>query len=277
MNKIVGVDVGGTKMLMIGNGRIEKKVPTGKSFSKADLKYELDSFVSGLPFIPDALGIALPGLVENAKTLMTSDVLPQISGIDIEYLRQEHCLIYLINDVKAALIEETSDLSEKDIAVVIMVGTGIALGIRVGGELVNGYNGWAGELGSIPIPTPDGVQKLDEVASGASILVKAQTDAATLIRKLEKDDPEMKGIVCSAGEYLGLGIATVINILNPNIISLGGGALKYKYFYESAVESAKKFALPELWAECKIGRVRRIDHVVVLGAQRYAEKMMRNG
>lgn len=59
MNQYIGVDIGGTKMYMLGehDGKyIEKKVPTGFGVTKEFIKKEIDDFVMSLPFIPKVLG-----------------------------------------------------------------------------------------------------------------------------------------------------------------------------------------------------------------------------
>jgi glucokinase len=45
-------------------------------------------------------------------------------------------------------------------------------------------------------------------------------------------------IIKTAGEYLGLGMATVINILNPELIIIGGGTIHYAGYQQAALESA---------------------------------------
>lgn len=269
----IGIDIGGTKMVMLAEykgEKISKIVSTGAEYTPSDIKKEIKTFVHNLPFTPDCMGIAVPGLVENEKTVVVSDVLPKISGMDTNFLRIDHYPVYMINDVKAALIHESSFLDENTAIVVIMVGTGIAIGIKQNGQFVNGCKGWAGELGSIPIPTINGVKKLDELASGASILTKAKVDANTLHKQLEDGDEATKRIIQSAGEYLGIAIATLIHLLNPEKIVLGGGTLQYKGYFESALQVAQTFTLPELWDVCTIQKSNEAKYMVAQGARHFA-------
>jgi len=223
MNPIVGVDIGGTKMLMvteIDGQYIEKRISTGINFTKYNVKNELENFISQLPFVPGGIGIAIPGLVKDSDVVEISDVLPKIKGMNTEFLKLGDLPVYFINDVKTALVHESQLFNEKSMIVVIMVGTGIGMAIKEKGQFITGCKDWAGEFGSIPIQTPNGVQKLDELASGASILEKARTNPTVLMQQLEAGNKDINKIIHLAGEYLGLGIATIINMLNPEIITL---------------------------------------------------------
>ena len=272
MNSI-GIDIGGTKMVMFTEykgEKISKIIATGAEYTPTDIKKELKTFVQNVPFTPDCIGIAVPGLVENEETVVLSDVLPKISGMNTDFLQVDNCPVYMINDVKAALIHESSFVDKDAAIVVIMVGTGIAIGMKQNGQFINGCKGWAGELGSIPIPTIDGVKKLDELASGASILAKANMDANTLHKQLKEGEETARRVIQTAGEYLGIGIATIIHLLNPEKIVLGGGTIQYKGYYESALQIAQKFTLPELWNVCTIQESNEATYMVARGARLFA-------
>ncbi|MEV9641786.1 ROK family protein [Mammaliicoccus sciuri] len=267
----LGVDIGGTKMLLVveyQGEKISKIVPTGKMYTADEILREINEFVNQLPFTINSIGVAVPGLVEQNQKIVISDVLPNIAGMDTDFLNINNIPVYLINDVKAALIQETV-LNEKVDTVVIMIGTGIAAGINQGGQFVEGCKGWAGELGSIPISTMDGIKKLDELASGASIIAQAKTDAETLYKNLEQNDASAHELVRTAGGYLGLAIATVINLLNPQRIILGGGTIQYEGYFESAINVAKENTLPELWEVCTIRKSEDAKYMVAQGAMKF--------
>lgn len=273
MSRAIGVDLGGTKMLIFAevDGRpISHTVPTGRSCTPADLKRELASFVERLPFQPDAIGMAIPGLVESANRVVISNVLPLIAGMEADQIRPTAAPIYFLNDVKAALVEESSALHQPTIAV-IMVGTGIGMGMMANGHFLNGCKGWAGELGSIPVATPGGVKTLDQVASGAGLIDTLQVDAPTIRQRLAAGDEATRRAVREAGTYFGLGLATVLQILNPQEIVLGGGTLGYDGHLEAALAAAQAHSLPDLWAASTIRPSQDPVHMVARGARRFAE------
>ncbi|MET3574446.1 ROK family protein [Bhargavaea ullalensis] len=268
-----GIDIGGTKMLMLAEcegKRISKTVPTGARCTPEKIREAIDAFVGELPDSVGRLGIAIPGLVENADTVVVSDVLPLIAGMDAGFLKSGHS-VHLLNDVKAALLHETAGDERTDTAV-IMAGTGIAMGMKQNGQVITGCRGWAGELGSMPIPTSQGVRTLDELAGGAGILNSADMDAGTLLQQLKEGDEAAKAVVRSAGEYFGLALSTVIHLLNPEKIILGGGTIRYDGYLQAAVRTAQANTLPELWEACTIRKAQEAQHMVALGAMRFAEQ-----
>lgn len=75
--------------------------------------------------------------------------------------------------------------------------------------------------------------------------------------------------VREAGRALGLGLATLVNLLNPQLLVLGGGALELPGYREAALESAERYTLPDSWRVCT---VRPGAAVVALGAAREATR-----
>lgn len=130
----------------------------------------------------------------------------------------------------------------------ITISTGLGGGIIIDGRLYRGANGGAGEFGHMVI-SPDGAQCgcgrrgcLEALASGTAM----EREAAELILRgngrgilacsvngqigvkeigiaARKGDPEAKDLINQAGQYLGTGIANLVNVFNPEIVVLGGG------------------------------------------------------
>ena len=72
----------------------------------------------------------------------------------------------------------------------------------------------------------------------------------------------------AAGEALGLGLATVINLLNPSLLALGGGALELPGYLAGALHAAERHSLSDLWRACEVRRVREGELTAALGALR---------
>jgi glucokinase len=267
----VGIDIGGTKMLLIATDdkcdRIERcdRFATGQDFTPVQAEAMIAEFVGSLPQPPASVGIAVPGLVDGTSgRVIACDVLPQIVGwlptVKIDRLR-------IVNDAEAALIKTIACSDSTATTVVIMVGTGIGASLYVNGDVLRGAKGWAGELGSIPIGTENnGVTTLDRSASGAAILARFGGDAETLIEAIEDRDAAALKIVSDAGWALGLGIATVINIFNPDLIVLAGGTLAWSGYVEAASSSAAQLSLPDLWMATKLQISPHGSNLVALGA-----------
>ena len=269
----VGIDLGGTKLLMVAGveGQREvKHLPTGIEFDRDALHSALKEFLAGLPARPGSIGIAIPGLVSEQGRVIACDVLPKIEGLEAAAFAYAGCPVRLINDAEAALVEESSALHPQATSAILMVGTGIGMAFKMNGSICRGSRGWAGELGKIPLSTQAGVQTLDDLASGAGILARLGGSPETTTRRLYAGDVEAVRVIQEAGFALGLGLASVINLLNPERVILGGGTLNYPGYYPAAITCAEQYAMPDLWKACELRRPRDEKLVAALGAQRYA-------
>jgi glucokinase len=89
-----------------------------------------------------------------------------------------------------------------------------------------------------------------------------------LISLVQEGNSNALKVISEAGHFLGIGIATVINIFNPSLIILAGGTLRWSGYFEAALQSTKAFSLPELWANCQVQQSDRGGDLVALGAIR---------
>ncbi len=270
MNTTIGVDLGGTKLLMV-SGEKRVRVATGECFSAANVEQNIRDFIKGLNDTPKAIGIAIPGLVDCTGCIKVCDVLPRIEGWNpIETLADLDCFIKVTNDVNAALAEEFHNAEPGLNAGIIMVGTGVGASFLVNGISLVGAKGWAGELGYMPISINGQVKRLDELAGGAFIAQQVGLESESLALSAQENDALVLAAIWEGGFALGLGLAAVINLLNPSKIALGGGTFSLPGYEEAAYAAAKQFSLPKLWQACTLTKVRMGDAVVALGAQRIA-------
>lgn len=269
----IGIDLGGTKLLLLC-GDIEEVCVTGISFTPDELLLQLEFFITRHALTPTCIGLAVPGLVENDGCIAACDVLPAFKGWQARYALQKFCAsVAVLNDVKAAMLEEMQDVPENTTGGVIMVGTAIGAAFMVHGQPLLGASGWAGELGYLPIQCRDAqVKRLDEVAGGAAIARRCGVMPAMLAQRAKAGDPAILHAIEQAGEAFGLGIATVINLLNPSVLSVGGGTSQLPGYWEAALATAKQHALPELWRDCSLIRVKAGSRVVAFGAIRAADR-----
>jgi glucokinase len=263
----VGIDIGGTKMLAIARDseiQARSQITTCRDFSAADAEAEIDRFIQTLSTPPRSIGIAIPGLVDRQGTVIACDVLPQLVGWQPSLAFSAICPIDVLNDAEAALRQVVSDLKPQTVAAVVMVGTGIGAAIYVNGMVLQGANGWAGELGSIPMGIEG--KTLDAQASGAAILQQLGIDVDRLSTLIVAKDRSVIRAIEQAGSVLGMGLATLINLLNPESIVLAGGTLRWQGYLEAAIRSAERYSLPDLWAGCQVQPSPHGGDLVALGA-----------
>ena len=263
----LGIDLGGTKVLLVA-GKIQYKAHTGKTFTPARLKSLLKEFILTNQLLPTTIGIAIPGLIQENKVI-ASDVLPEFIGWypsldwdDMPYT------FGLSNDVKAALYGEFPNIAPEFCGGIIMVGTAIGAAFVSNGQEILGTQGWAGELGYFPIPTVNGVKRLDELSGGQFLADKLGLNPVEMVKKALDGEPNVLQEITIAGQYLGLAIAGLLNLLNPSQIAVGGGTLGLPGYWDAMIKIAKENTIPSFWKEGILCKVQSGQQVAALGAVR---------
>jgi glucokinase len=274
-SQAVGIDIGGTKLLILA-GAHRVRVPTGPEADGATLEAAIRAELARLALRPSLLGIAIPGLVDADGRVEMSGVLPRLAGWrPAEALADLGCRVHALNDAEAALVEEAHALPPGATAGIVMAGTAIGAAFRVEGVPLRGARGWAGELGFMPLATADGVKRLDDLAGGRFIAARLGTDGAGLQQRAQQGDAAALAAIREGGAALGLALAGLVNLLNPHLLVLGGGTMSLPG-YESALRDAvARYALPPLLASCELRRAAGGPSVVALGALRAAALSVR--
>ena len=204
----------------------------------------------------EGIGFDFPGQVD-CKTGVVK-LAPNIPGwvnVPIAQMIEEefHIPTRIDNDVRCAALGELKFGAGKGCEnfVCITVGTGIGSGLVINGKVVRGASNAAGEIGHIKLQMTNGpicgcgdTGCLEAFASGPSIVAMAQDyikgGKSTKFREMaaaegseitpymvakaaEEGDPVAKRIFEIVGEYIGIGLTSVINLLNPEKVIIGGG------------------------------------------------------
>lgn len=264
---MMGVDLGGTKLLMVCGDEMQR-VETGPSFSPEDLETNIREFIAKLRTPPTAIGIAVPGLVQAGR-VVSCDVLPKMTGwCAITRLADIGCRIIVVNDVKAALAEEMQNAPPGMTAGIIMVGTAVGAAFITEGKNLSGASGWAGELGYMPVCLGGEFKRLDELAGGSFMAARRKASDKEFVRLAGARDAAALDIIREGGLALGVALATVINLLNPARLALGGGAMSLPGYWDAAQDTAARYSIPELWGACRLYRIRDDPAITARGAIR---------
>lgn len=266
----IGIDLGGTKMLLLG-GDAEERSETGPGFSPATLEARLRAFLARHDLSISGIGIAVPGLVDLSGRISACDVLPRLAGWSAQAAFADlGGKIAVANDVKAALAEEMHDAAPGATVGVVMAGTAIGAAFITEGRPLLGASGWAGELGYMPVFIDGEVKRLDELAGGSFIAASLGISSAELARRATARDAAALQAIRKGGFALGIGLASVINLLNPSRLAVGGGALSLPGYWEAARDATARHSIPEISHACRLYRVRAGARVAALGAIRLA-------
>ncbi|KRF01582.1 ROK family transcriptional regulator [Nocardioides sp. Soil777] len=186
-----------------------------------------------------AIGIGLPGPVEHSTGRpINPPIMPGWDRYDVPGFLQKHFAVPVLidNDVNImALGERQTHLSDVDDLVLVKVATGIGGGIVSGGRLQRGAQGTAGDLGHVHVAGHDDVRCrcgnlgcLEAVAAGpalAGILTSRGVPATTgqdVVDLVRAGDPDAIDVVRQAGRDIGGVVATMVNVINPSVVVIGG-------------------------------------------------------
>jgi glucokinase len=201
----------------------------------------------------EGIGFGFPGQIDCQKGIVR--LAPNVPGwVDVpiaEMIEKEFGIPTRVdNDVRCAALGELNygaGVGCQNL-ICITVGTGIGSGLIINGKLVRGASNAAGELGHIKLQMQDGplcgcgdYGCLEAFASGPAIVAMAEDyikgGKSTKYRELgsteitpyivaeaaKQGDPVAKRIFTIIGEYIGVGLASAVNLLNPEKIIIGGG------------------------------------------------------
>jgi glucokinase len=260
---VVGVDVGGTKMLAVRldpDGRVTADpVQTASPRDGAGLVEEAAASVRRLTDAAPtgAVGIGVPGLVDASGTVRFAPHLPGLAGTPLSEAVGKALpgwSVWIGNDATAACWAEHARgvAYGSDEVVMVTLGTGIGGGMISGGELIEGFNGYAGEFGHMVVdphgpPCPCGKQGCWERFASGSGLGRLGREMAVanggpgVVDRAGGDPDLVRGehitAAAAAGDafalevmdrfgwWVALGLANLANALDPELIVVGGGLI----------------------------------------------------
>ncbi|MCM4155745.1 ROK family protein [Gramella sp. AN32] len=277
-------------------------IPISKDLSAIDSIYKFaeelieDSKIDRKKLM--GIGINMPGLVDSEEgrnhTYFKTD--PKSPPLQ-ELLREKFgSPVFIQNDVKsAALAEYRFGLAQgkKDV-LVISLDWGIGLGILMNGKLLTGTKGFAGEMGHIPLINEGalcycGKQGcLETVGSGIALAKMAkeglQSGQDSLLNQLSdqeldkivpqlvidaanKGDQYAINILYKTGLNLGKGIGILIQLLNPELIILGGKIAKAKEYITTPItQSINEYCMEQLREHAQVALSTLGEDVDILGS-----------
>ncbi len=246
-----------------------------------------------------AVGVGAPGPLNVTKGVVVAPPnLPGWDRVPLKRLIEEGLGIatFLENDANAAALGEHRFGAGRGVEhmIYVTVSTGIGGGLILDGELYHGDSGMAGEIGHITIlpygplcgcgnrgclealasGTAIARQARERVAHGVSTRIAdlAEGDPERITAKLvadaaEQGDVEAQEILDEAMYYLGIGMANLVNLFNPQMIVIGGGLAKIgEPLFESVRRAIERRAFRAQAQAVRIVRAALEDKVGVLGA-----------
>jgi fructokinase len=265
----LGIDLGGTKIAAIvlgpeGDVVWQTRVATPRHDYAATLDALVRIVAAGDAAVggPCSVGVGMPGaispatgLVKNANSTWLNQR-PFHPDLQARLGRPVRCA----NDANCLAMSEAADGAAVGAAVVfgVIVGTGVGGGIVVNRRVITGANAIAGEWGHNPLPWPEAVELpgpvcycgrhgcLETWLSGPGLAGDYHRRTGAALRAEEVVEHAAAGEAAATGTLddwmrrLARGLASVINLLDPDVIVMGGGLSEIDGVYER---------VPELWRQ----------------------------
>lgn len=212
----------------------------------------------------ESVGVAVPALIAaDGSRVAFSSHIAEFSGLDLasEITRATGLRAVLENDANAAAHGEYhlgAGQGSRNIFY-LTLGAGVGGSLILDGTIWRGAGGFAGEFGYIPINS-EGV-RIEEVASSANIIRRARSrihqDSTSSLVDLDENQLKISDIVAAAeaeddfaklmlertGNYVGIGVAIIINVLNVEKIVIGGEIMGGKHtILDAIISRAREFS-----------------------------------
>jgi glucokinase len=246
-----------------------------------------------------ASSVAVPGTVDvEAGVVVKAPNVPCLDGFRLAAALESelHLPATVENDANAAAVGEMWQGAAREVKTIICItlGTGLGGGIILDGQLWRGVDNSAAEIGHMGVDPFGGVactcgsRGCLEVYASATAIVRMTREARprypnsiihtsedltaekVYLAGLEGDELAVE-VFRRMGVYLGIGLANLINILNPRMIVIGGGVVNgWDLFAKHALQQVAERAFPLPAARVQIKRAECGDDAGLLGAARLA-------
>ncbi|WP_079477993.1 ROK family protein [Halobacillus salinus] len=245
----IGIDLGGTNVRVASvtdNGEVEEMMQEATEAEQGS-RYTIEKMIRMVESISEGkqiegIGIGAPGPLDPARGVILDP--PNLPGWDevpiVKHFADHFDVpVQLNNDANAAALAEARFGSGEGYESVfyITVSTGVGGGLVLNGKVLNGAQGYAGEIGNM-ILNPHGYQysnlnkgALESYSSGTAMAERfhehfgSYGGAEDVFSLVSQGDEKAQRIVDEAIEYLAMGIANITHIVNPDVFVLGGGVM----------------------------------------------------
>lgn len=287
---VIGIDIGGTNLrgaLVRTDGTVIDRFRTVSAIHEGRVPF-LARLLGGVQLLRQkahevdmvvrALGVGVPGLIDRHGVVHSSVNMPVLQGLGLrEYLEAQLGLpVRCANDANLIALGEAYYGTGQglDSLVVVTIGTGVGSGLILNGKLWEGVRGFASEFGHLTVE-PDGLPCpcgnrgcLEQYVSATAISKNGGGRSSEQLACLARGgDADAQRLFDAAAEYLGIGLAGLLNLLNLDGIVIGGGvAASYDLLEPVLLRTLEQRTFPQIMAGVELRRAALGDDAGLLGA-----------
>ena len=285
MKFYVSIDIGGTS---IKHGILDKNIKfitSGEIATEAqkggkNILEKVINIVSEYKkeYTLSGICISTAGMVdcEKGEIIHASDLIPNYTGTQIKKTLEDIFSIpcEVENDVNCAGLAEYFSGSAKgtSISLCLTIGTGIGGSIIINDKVFHGFSGSACEVGYMNM-----FKSKFEDLGATSILVKkvaklkncseSHIDGKLIFEMAKNNDEDCIKAIDEMVDILGMGIANICYVINPEVVVLGGGIMAQKdYLYDKIRLSLDKYLIPTISSKTKLEFAKNQNKAGMLGA-----------
>lgn len=260
MNRL-GIDLGGTKIEGVALapdgselGRVRRQTPSGDYEA---IIVELCGLVAeiellGRPTYP-AIGLGTPGAIDPVRRVVKNSNSPTLNGrqLDADLATALGRPVTIRNDADCFTLSEARDGAGAGAASVfgVIIGTGVGGGVVIDGKIISGPNAITGEWGHNPLPWPRRDELpgpscycgkrgcIETFLSGPGFAAldhgkRGRRSAPEIVEAARGGEPTARTHLEDYVDRLARALSSVINILDPEVVVLGGGMSNVDELYE---------------------------------------------
>ncbi len=258
---VIGVDLGGSNIRVATvnlKGKIltRKVQPVKKENRNVVIEQMIDLIDSLMNGKIKGIGISVPGAV-TPSGLVWAPNLPNWNDFPLENIlrsRFPSLEVVVKDDRSTAVFGESRFGVAKECKnfVFMIVGTGIGVGLMLDGHIYSGTRGLAGSMGWFIVDSDSHssgskYETFEEKAAGLAIKKKYGLNGQTIFNKALEGDVKALEILENIGKEIGIGVANLVAIVDPEMVVIGGGVAKsWKYIKYGIQYSMQKWSHPIL-------------------------------
>jgi fructokinase len=270
----IGIDLGGTKIELVafdatGAAAYRERIPTPRGDYEGTIRAIARLVATAETAIQSraSIGIGIPGTISPATGVVKNANSVWLNGRPF-HRDLEHALerpVRLANDANCFTLSEATDgaAAEAEIVFGVIVGTGTGGGVVVNGRICTGANAIGGEWGHNPLPWPQDDERpgpicycgrtgcIETFLSGPGLaqdharVPGERLSASDIAARADRGDGPATASLERYAHRMARSLATIINVVDPHVIVLGGGMSNIERLYVRVPELLPAFVFSD--------------------------------